>query len=614
MSIADLLARQGEVIAQGQRESGRIWGGLAKDLGEIPTRTYGQVLQARSMDRQDKLAESEIALRQTQMTGLQAQQAEQQRQQAGRQVLAKTIGQHTTTDPQTQAVSIDHRAVASDLSTAGFPDQAESWLKMAAGNAEALQKLEDSKRTHLGAQMDTAVEIARQATSADDFTAGIGLAAAHGLIDAPTASQLLAAADAAGPDGWRTILARVQALSPKAQAEGAKTREEQAKPLVVHPGGAVVIPGTGQSIAGPLDPSKQPIDAEALRRQVDALLPKSDPKLAALRQTTIGRLTGIQTRQEADKVIEDAVSERRALIGIQTGNAQVDQENAKKVAQGYADGTISIDHLQATRQTSIGTAVLAELHDMGFNEAKAMSEWIGTKAAIRSLNGSQQIQLAQALTKASSSLDRLDALNAQWGTLGARLGLKALGHVELKAAQNGSHGAEAQSVAQLLEGQIADVTAEIGQALMKGNSPTDKGLELAAKNLSADWTQKMLTDAIRQVRYNLNLAQHARNDMLQQLGVQGTQFQNLPAGASGAGPAITAKEPVADRQTTSTPAASPRATAAPSRPAPASPPPPSSPALAPLPAGQMRIRNRTTGETAIGPSTLPVPSGWERVP
>lgn len=54
--IADLLLRRGDIAAQGARESGRISSGLASELGQLPARTYAQVLQEKQQAQQQRIA------------------------------------------------------------------------------------------------------------------------------------------------------------------------------------------------------------------------------------------------------------------------------------------------------------------------------------------------------------------------------------------------------------------------------------------------------------------------------------------------------------------------------------------------------------------------------
>ena len=78
------------------------------------------------------------------------------------------------------------------------------------------------------------------------------------------------------------------------------------------------------------------------------------------------------------------------------------------------------------------------------------------------------------------------------------------------AAKNGAYGQNAASIATQLDGQITDVTSELGNVYMGGNSPTDHALQLAGKNLQANWSEKVLLDMTKLARTNL---QYRRNSM-----------------------------------------------------------------------------------------------------
>jgi hypothetical protein len=247
----------------------------------------------------------------------------------------------------------------------------------------------------------------------------------------------------------------------------------------------------------------------------------------------------------------------QAGAGGLTPDASAKRQDAKLVAQGIKQFTetgqgLSPEILLSSRTTEQGMALNAELQKMGVDTAKLTREWTAAKSAIRNLNGASQLRLVEVINKASASLDKLDELNQQWADAAPRFGIKVLNHGTLRAAQNGAFGPEAASIAQRLEGQIADVTAELGQGIMGGNSPTDRALILASKNLSGDWSQKVLGDSIKQSRYNLNLAQQARNELLEQLGVQGTQFNTPPPVAPPVAPGAAAPQgptgnPLVDR-------------------------------------------------------------------
>ncbi len=257
-------------------------------------------------------------------------------------------------------------------------------------------------------------------------------------------------------------------------------------------------------------------------------------QVAKERGISVNDLTAAD-RLSARKTYGDA---GRQVIQI-SPTMQAEQNNAKTVAQGLKNGTVSPEVLLSSRSTAQGMALQAELEKLGVDGNKLTREWTATKRAIGALNSNSQVRLSEVINKASESLDKVDELNKQWSQNASRWGIKALNRASLTAAQNGAYGKEAASVAQRLDAQIADVTSELAQGIMGGNSPTDHAFELAKKNLSSNWTQEVLDDSIKQARYNLNLAQNARNDFLEKLGVQSTQVQTPAPGASN--PAQTAQ-------------------------------------------------------------------------
>jgi hypothetical protein len=108
-----------------------------------------------------------------------------------------------------------------------------------------------------------------------------------------------------------------------------------------------------------------------------------------------------------------------------------------------------------------------------------------------------------------------------------------LNHAALVAMKNlpGRAGA----VATALDAQIADLTADLGNVYMGGNSPTDHALGLAGKNLASDWNQEAFEEGLKQARANLKIRQ---NSILhsQPVGVSpGSPY--LPGGGATAPPA-----------------------------------------------------------------------------
>jgi hypothetical protein len=177
-----------------------------------------------------------------------------------------------------------------------------------------------------------------------------------------------------------------------------------------------------------------------------------------------------------------------------------------------------------------GVSVRSILARKGFNLAEAETDWRATQKHVSTLNGSQQVRMHQAIDNASHSLDVIEDLAKQWQGGGFPL----LNKGRLAAARQGALGSQAQQIATQLEAQIADVTSELGNVYMGGNSPTDHSLSLAAKNLKADWSLPQLTAAINLSRKNLQI----RSNSMRNAGVAGVSAGNpyaMPSPENGAG-------------------------------------------------------------------------------
>ena len=113
----------------------------------------------------------------------------------------------------------------------------------------------------------------------------------------------------------------------------------------------------------------------------------------------------------------------------------------------------------------------------------------------------------QSIVSAGDMLDKIQNLYAEWQQLAPTSGFKVLNRAALTAMKNlpGRAGA----VATALDAQIADLTADLGNVYMGGNSPTDHALGLAGKNLQAEWNQQTFEEAIKQARANLKIRQNS---------------------------------------------------------------------------------------------------------
>lgn len=257
------------------------------------------------------------------------------------------------------------------------------------------------------------------------------------------------------------------------------------------------------------------------------------------------RMAAVETAKKAAKAAGKPFTQTDAMIAADEASRQWKKthqvatnttgevsSDPKDIAAGIADGTLP-PTLATQGNAKERFAIAATLKRTGVNLSSLISNWLGTQRAIASLNSNQQIRLVENIDKASDSLDKVDTLNQQLTQAMPRGQFKTFNRAALAVAKSGAWGQQAAQAANLLEGQIADLTAEIANVYMGGNSPTDHGLELASKNLNSSWDQTTLTSAINQARYNLNLAQNSRNDLLTRFGAPGTIVPTTESVSSG---------------------------------------------------------------------------------
>lgn len=214
--IADIILEAGNARAAALRQGGAIIGNTIANVSAIPAQ-----MSAQANDPQRQMAVAQVA--------------DLKRQQAGRQTLAQMIKANTPDDGSAP----DHEKIAAGVSAAGYPDVAEAWLKTAAANSENLEKLRTAKRAYETAATSTIGDLAFSADSPAAFTAAVGLAAQHHLIDEQTAHGVLDHLDQQGPEAWQAARAQYLPFSPKWQ----KQQEEFNKLVVVPEGGSVVSGG-----------------------------------------------------------------------------------------------------------------------------------------------------------------------------------------------------------------------------------------------------------------------------------------------------------------------------------------------------------------------------------
>ncbi|TGP26105.1 MULTISPECIES: hypothetical protein [unclassified Mesorhizobium] len=174
--------------------------------------------------------------------------------------------------------------------------------------------------------------------------------------------------------------------------------------------------------------------------------------------------------------------------------------------------------------------VRAELAKQGYNLTTAQEDWQATQRYLSSANGPQQLRLRQSVDFASEQLNQIDQLASQWDA-GK---FKVLNAANLAAAKNGLYGQDAASLATKLDAAITDLTADLGNVYMGGNSPTDHALELAGKNLSSSWSSATIHDMTKQIRQSLVYRQNSlRNATVAGMPAGTNPYdQNANAGAA----------------------------------------------------------------------------------
>ena len=197
-----------------------------------------------------------------------------------------------------------------------------------------------------------------------------------------------------------------------------------------------------------------------------------------------------------------AIGRRPASIAT-TGSST---DDAKFIADAIEQGNQAPDTRGLYRMAA---PVKAELQRRGYDMMSANKDWLATQRTIATMNGPQQTRLRQAAETAYHSLDIIDELNDNLAMLLQRTKFPRLNRAALAYAKSGAAGEEAASAARQLEAELTDVTSELGNVYMGGNSPTDHALQLASQNLSSDWSQKTLHDATMLARRNLQIRRNS---------------------------------------------------------------------------------------------------------
>jgi len=190
-----------------------------------------------------------------------------------------------------------------------------------------------------------------------------------------------------------------------------------------------------------------------------------------------------------------------------------DYTDVKAIVRGMKAGTLPP---QLPGRASPGYLMLmAETEREGFDLATAATDWIATTTHLRSINSTKQLALRQGIETLPPMLDIVEDLARQW----AAGDYPVLNKVRLELAKGGADGPEAAVIANDLEAMIADITADLGNVYMGGNSPTDHALRLAAKSLNAEWSEEVLLSMVALARRNIQI----RKNSIRNVGAAGVQ-------------------------------------------------------------------------------------------
>lgn len=223
-----------------------------------------------------------------------------------------------------------------------------------------------------------------------------------------------------------------------------------------------------------------PLREQAIKAAAGDRLKEKDPAVAAQQAATLEL-----TRQRLSDL-------------KQKGSGAGGVSDAEAIAGAIMDGLQPPDVKGLYRNAGPVRAALAR---EGYDLKTANMDWQAVQKHLATLNGQQQVRLRQATETAAESLSVIEDLAKQWA--GGKFPI--LNRARLAAAKGGALGPQAQQIATKLEAQITDVSSELANVYMGGNSPTDQALRLASKNLSADWTQGQLLAAIDLARKNLKI-------------------------------------------------------------------------------------------------------------
>ncbi len=495
-----IYEQEGAAQAELARQKGAIWGNALSNIGQIAAQAPARQLQQQQIGLQ-----TEHLRQQGILTNLEVQKAQQQQQtQKALDSILANFGPDGAPDPEKIRQSF-----------AGVPGGFQAW--------QTVTQL-------LAAQHKAALESDKEQADLEEK---------NRYIMADAGAQLKKMPDAIRPAALVNTIAQQQQLRRLTPAEAngfyARLRPDPSQPLSLEVTNQIVdelASASAKNVSERATAKKNTSEAD----KFTAELPGIQAKTNVEQQVAAGTVGGVtpeqqitnqraaetlarQTTANAETARHNRVNEALSRARNQQG-ANATNDDAKAIADAIASGD---QPPSVTGLYRFAGPVRAELARQGYDFTKANLDWEATKKHLMTLNGTQQNRLRQAISTASDSLGVIEDLAKQWD--GGKFPI--LNKATLSAAKNGALGPKAQQIATNLTAQITDVTSELGNVYMGGNSPTDHALSLAQQNLSADWTRDQLLSAIKLARTNLAI----RKNSILNSGAITTSGQQGPAAA-----------------------------------------------------------------------------------
>ncbi len=512
--VVDILMEQGRQAAEAARSKGGIWGSTVQRLGEIPGEAVAahqkqQQQQQEAAARQQTLNIEGEHLKMLQGDRVTAATALKKSQDA-QALTSNLVQQHSKFNPDTGHWEYDHEAIVNGLMGVD-PEAAAHYADIGTKIETTIAKTQNE---------NLAFEARKRQGYADIFGS---------VANAPAAER---------PVRYGVMMGSLPAT--------AKSDPVFGKLPPVYPGDtAFSALYDAQQTDAARFAKHEKTAADALKgfheTPPGGTLSRTDPDTGATTIVAQGGLpAGAAETERKDRATEAravaaeaetvrhhrAVENRPPAAGGSSGSGA--SSDAEAIAGAIERGEQPPDVKGLYRNAAPVRAALAR---KGYDMTAANLDWQATQRHVATLNNSQQTRLRQSINTASQSLDVIDDLAKKWDA--GRFPI--LNKANLMAAKNGAYGKDAASIATQLDGQITDVTSELGNVYMGGNSPTDHALQLAGKNLSASWDKKVLLDMTQLARTNLKI----RNNSMMNVGVAGARPSNIyapppvqPAGGS----------------------------------------------------------------------------------